>query len=262
MKRNPSPNKVLYILMISILLFHGKINAQIFGKGKKNSEQTEVKYTPKFSYEPESRTPVANTGITIALITPYFAGRNTDDFAAPLKDFRMNMQNEIEVLLIAKGYKVLGPFKTKDEMVFSDKQKADFTLLIEIPWEGTFTREITSIKGPGGFKDKKGTINITRGLNITAISNFSGEKLWKKHLSLDAQYFTWTGSVDLGRDKDVPFWTEYEKDPNLSNPLAKNLEDTYQECMKFLWNQFDLDEIKNIVEEAKKERSPDKQKKE
>lgn len=239
-----------------ILLFHeSKLNAQ------KGGSSSDSKYAPTFTYKPETRVQVANTGITIAIIPILLSKTNTEDVVSPLKPFSSALQSEIEVLLIAKGYKIKGPFKSRDEMVFSDKKQSDFTLMISVNWDAKHNRDWKKIFGPGGFKVRNGDVTVQCDLDITAVSNFSGEKLWKKHLTLPQQHFTYEGSKDWDY-KDVPFWTEYNGDKKLGNPMSRSLEDTYKQAMQLLWNQFDIDEMKSVVEEAKKERTPDNRKKE
>lgn len=244
---------IMAAALISLSPFENKLHAQKNGSASK--------YTPTFTYKPETRLPVANTGITIAIIPTLFSKLNPEQVVSPLKPFAEALQSEIEVLLIAKGYKIKGPFKSRDEMVFSDKKQSDFTLAIVVNWDANHNRNWKKIFGPGGFKVRSGDVTVQCSIDITAMSNFSGEKLWKKHLTLPQQQFTYEGSRDWD-NKDLPFWTEYNGDKNLGNPMSRSLEDTYRSAMKLLWNQFDLDEMKGIVEEAKKERTPDNQKKE
>ena len=71
----------------------------------------------------------------------------------------------------------------------------------------------------------------------------------------------WVGSVDLGKTAQVAFWDEYNKDNALAEPLGKALEATYKSCMEFLWNQFDVSEMKNVADEAKAERSTEREQK-
>lgn len=229
----------------------------LFSYGQKNVSR----YIAKFEYQPQTRTQVANSGITVCLIKPFFDGNNGDNFAAPLEQFKGSMQEELQNLLIAKGFRVRGPFKTRDEMVFEDKKQSDFTLVVSIHWDAIENRNIKAIHGPGGFKDKNGEVNISSSLDVTAISNFSGEKIWRKHLSLDPQHILWVGSVDLGKTAQVAFWDEYNKDNALAEPLGKALEATYKSCMEFLWNQFDISEMKNVADEAKTERSTEREQK-
>lgn len=167
------------------------------------------------------------------------------------------MESEIEELLIAKGFKTRGPFKTRDEMVFQDKKSSDFTLVIAIEWNAKLTRQLKKIFGPGQFKTKKGELNISRAVSLTAISNFTGEKLWKKRLTLSPQTITWEGSKDLGDNaKNMGFWEEYKLDPkHLSEPFGKGMEQTFTDALDILWKQFDVEEMKKVAEEAKQERS-------
>jgi hypothetical protein len=222
----------------------------------------QVRYAPTYTYEPKTREQVANTKIVIAVISPFFDGINTSSLLDEFKQFQKAMEGEIEELLVAKGYKTLGPFKTKDEMVFNDKKSSDFTLVVEIEWNGRLTRKLKKIFGPGQFKTKKGELSVSRAISLTAFSNFSGEKLWKKRLTLDPISITWEGTKDLGKDaQNLSFWEEYKIDPALSEPLGKSLETTFVDVLDILWKQFDISEVRAITEQAKLERSNDRREK-
>jgi hypothetical protein len=188
--------------------------------------------------------------------------REIDKYGSPWSDFANSMQSEVEELLIAKGYKVRGPFQSRDEMVFNDKKQSDFVLTVNIDLRIDNQIEWKKIFGPGGFKIKHGNLSIQAGIIITAISNFSGEKLWKKNLQLEQQNFTYEGTHDWRKKDYVTFKEEYDLENNLANPLNKALEEIYKEAMKILWSQFEINEMRGVANEAKNERNADSQKKE
>ena len=244
--------KNLILVVFLFVVFQNDLTAQ------KKSSNSDSRYSPSFSYPPPTRTQTASSGITVALIKPTFANKQ-DNLVAPLQVFTSAMQSEVEVLLIAKGLKVKGPFNSTDERVFSDKKQSDFTLIISINWVAQSNRTWKTIRGPGDFKIKKHDVNINCNLDITAVSNFSSEKLWKKHFPLSPINVSYEGKRNW-KDKEVTFWEEFKVEDKLANPINQALETHYKEAMEFLWRQFESEEVKAIVEEAKKERSSDNKK--
>lgn len=244
------------------MLFFIMLSINCFAQRGKNATAVVSRYNPRFSYEPENRENVASAGITVALLKPVFIDRDISSAGTPWNDFSTSMQNDIEGLLTAKGYKVLGPFNSRDEMVYGDKQKSDFTLLISFDlrlYVERITKTIFSLVGANNIKVVKGDVTLSPTVQLTAISNFTGEKLWKKNLQLTGKNFSYVGTVKW--DGIPPLMRELAEENNLYNPLAKNLEDMYKEGLNVMWKQFDLEEMKMIAIEAKKERSTNPKKK-
>jgi hypothetical protein len=241
-----------------IILLTFFLTANCLGQKNKNASATVSRYNPRFSYEPENRAQVASSGISIALLKPVFIDKDIANAGAPWQDFSSAMQSDIEGLLTAKGFKVFGPFNSRDEMVYGDKQKSDFTLLISLDLRlniERFKKDVFAIIGPNTIKIVKGNVSLSPTLQITAVSNFTGEKLWKKNLQLSARNFTYAGTIKWEGEPSV--LREMELENNLYNPLAQNLEEIYKEGLGTLWKQFDVDEMKMIATEAKKERNAD-----
>lgn len=219
-----------------------------------------ARYNPQFKFDPPKRESVASADVTIALLKPVFIDKEIAKAGSPWDDFSTKMQTHVEEMLTAKGFKVRGPFNTRDEMVFNDKQKSNFTLQVGIELSVDIQRDWKTVIGLGGnsLKVKRGTVSISSSVVMTAVSNFSGEKLWKKSIQLTQKNFTYSGDAKWSF-KEISFINEFREDNNLYNPIAKNLETIYAESLTVLWNQFDVDEMKGIAAEAKKEKAGEKQ---
>ena len=220
------------------------------------------RYSPKYSYEPPRRDSVASANVTIALMKPIFLlGDYNGNNEEPYNLFSSKMANDIEALLTAKGYKVRGPFSSRDEMVFNDKQNSDFTLEIAIDYNAEVQRtwkERYNILGRSyNYEVINGNVNITAAVVITARSNFSGEKLWKKNLDLGTKTFSYSGTMRWD-SKSVPFRRELTEDNNFWNPYTKQLESVYSDALTILWRQFDVNELQSVAKEAKKEKQNNK----
>lgn len=69
--------------------------------------------------------------ITFALVNPNFVAGFQFANAQTFKDFVKGMQKDFEEVLIARGYSLRGPFPSRDEMVYSDKEQSDLALTVE-----------------------------------------------------------------------------------------------------------------------------------
>ena len=61
------------------------------------------------------------------------------------------MGNDFEEMLTAKGFKIRGPFGSRDEMVFNDKQSSDFAFIAEIDLQPNYNRRYKYSAGMGSF---------------------------------------------------------------------------------------------------------------
>ncbi len=246
---------------ISLMLITFLISSTLFAQSNKSGKSENSRYNPRFSFEPPTRDSVAISNITVALLKPVFIDKDIASAGAPWNNFSSSMQNDIEGLLIAKGLKVRGPFNTQDEMVFNDKKNSDFTFLISLDLrldDQRTGKDVFQLLATSNqvVKVTKGSVSISPEITLTAISNFSGEKLWKKRLPLTQMNFIYVGTVKW--DGGFPtILRELELENNFYNPLAKDLEEIYKEGLKTMWNQFDVNEMKMIANEAQKERSTD-----
>ena len=218
-----------------------------------NAQKTKTtalpRYSPKYSYEPPRRDSVASANVTIALMKPIFLlGDYNGNNEEPYNLFSSKMANDIEALLTAKGYKVRGPFSSRDEMIAIDYNA-----------EGQRTwKERYNILGRSyNYEVINGNVNITAAVVITARSNFSGEKLWKKNLDLGTKTFSYSGTMRWD-SKSVPFRRELTEDNNFWNPYTKQLESVYSDALTILWRQFDVNELQSVAKEAKKEKQNNK----
>lgn len=85
-------------------------------------------YAPQFlapSFSAEAENAELASTITIALISPSYARQFSGDLG---EHFQQSLAKDIERLLIEKGYKLLGPFQSLNEMTFPQKKQSDLTL--------------------------------------------------------------------------------------------------------------------------------------
>lgn len=217
----------------------------------------------KFDFSPPSRSQVASTTITIAIVRPMYVGKNAEYFVPPFKEMAESMGNDFEELLTAKGFTIRGPFGSRDEMVYNDKVNSSFVLEIGIELNPQYNRKYatTAKTNWGALLDKtasattytqkmSGEVILTGSLVINAKSAQYGELLWKKNIALQPASFTYTGSLTW---TGVPTMAEeLTKDNQVYNTVSKELEKFYLQALNLAWQQIDPAEMKSVAEQAKK----------
>ena len=71
---------------------------------------------------------------------------------------------------------------------------------------------------------------------------------------MGSKSFSYTGSVRWDSES-VSFRRELEEDNKFWNPYTKQLELVYGEALTVLWRQFDVNELRSVAAEAKKEKA-------
>jgi len=234
------------------------------GAAKQSTTQPTVQRIPaRFDYSPPSRTQVASTGISIAIVRPSYVGKDPEYYIAPFNEMATSMGNDFEELLTAKGFTVRGPFGSRDEMVYNDKINSSFIMEIGIDINPQYNRKhTTSTKTNWGSIVNKsvaptttsyhvfGEITLAGNLVINAKSAQYGELIWKKSIALTPASFTYTGSLTW--DAPPSMADELKQDNKVYNTLSQELEKFYSQALNLAWQQLDATEMKTVSEQAKK----------
>jgi hypothetical protein len=216
------------------------------------------RYNPNFDYTPPERANPRSANITVALINPVFADEDPGKMVAPYSTFIENMGDDFEEMLIAKGFSLRGPFKSRDEMVYGDKKNSDIALEIRISLKEEGSLQLSKKNNWSQAINKNAPNHYTVGgtfyhfgnIIIEATDPFTGEKFWKKTVALPRKEIvaqgnkTWTG-------KPTPTQM-LSLDTGVYNPIAKALEEYYQEAIKTAWRHIDAQEMQLIKKEIEK----------
>ncbi len=241
----------LFTLTFSLLFF--------FGCGSVK-QVAPAKYNPKFGYTPEERVQISEKSLSIAIIDPVYSDGEDNNLVEPYSSFVGNMADDLEETLNANGFKIKGPYKTRDEMVYGDKLNSDFALEIEVEIlteQGTFKRVDPSFGTQLACKTcykLAGTFYHKGRIIITATDPIDGEKFWKKTVDLErkpvavSSFGHFDGS--RGRLTDAVIL----QDVGIYNPIAKVLESYYAETMESLSRQIDPREMEQISKQIKAKR--------
>jgi len=221
----------------------------------------EPRYTPKFDYTPPERNNPSSAGVTIALINPQYTDDDPGNVAPPYSEFIDNMAEDFEEMLIAKGFSIRGPFKNRDEMVYSDKKNSDLALEINVSLKEEGQLAAKQYIGAGQLLglDSQPTYKIAGtfyhygNLILEVTDPFSGEKFWKKSVSLPKIPITCQG-VEKWKQNPNPVEL-LSQDVGIYNPVAKALESYYKEAISTAWRHLDAEEFDLIKNEIAKARN-------
>ena len=222
------------------------------------SQPPPSKYRARFDFIPAKRNNPNSAGVTIALINPVFGSKDHTEFStAPYSRFIKNMANDFEEMLIAKGFSLRGPFNSRDEMVYGDKKNSNFALEVKVSLEneGSLTLERTAAwakslnKNAPDYHKVSGSFEHVGSLILEITDPFSGEKFWKKTVSLPRKIINCQG-YEVFRGK--PTLSEALKDVGVYNPIAKALEQYYTDALQTASRHISIEEMKMVAKEVKK----------
>lgn len=218
----------------------------------------------KFDFTPPSRSKMASTDITIAIVKPMYVDKNAEYFVPPFNEMATSMGNDFEELLTAKGFTVRGPFGSRDEMTFNDKNSSSFILEISIDLQPHYNREKTTYTHAPSFSELmmnknapttytykiNGEITFGGYLVINARSSRYGELIWKKNIALQPSSFNYVGSFTWNGIPNMD--EELNRDNQVYNTVSKELEKYYLKALSLAWQQIDPEEMKTVAEQGKK----------
>src|SRR5882724_5557549 len=78
------------------------------------------KQTFTFDYTPKQSAQSGSVPMTVALLKPYYAVAFQSASNELFANFRTALGNDIEELIVAKGFSLKGPYQAFDEMVYED----------------------------------------------------------------------------------------------------------------------------------------------
>ena len=212
------------------------------------------KVPAKFDFSPPSRLGAGAANLTIALVRPIHITKNPEYYVAPFKEMSTSMGNDFEEMLTAKGFKIRGPFGSRDEMVFNDKQSSDFAFIAEIDLQPNYNRRYKYSPGMGAIVapsyKMNGELTLGGNLVLTASSPKYGEKIWKKNIALEKTSFTYLGTIKWSSVPSVA--DELQQDNEFYNLMARELERFYHKAMNLAWQQIEAEEMNTVAVQAKK----------
>jgi hypothetical protein len=223
------------------------------GGGNKPAAVVETRMSPRFDYTPPSK--AEKCGITLALVKPKFAKNFEYSDLSPFSEFAKNMGNDYEELLTSKGYALRGPFASRDEMVFNDKDQSNLVLEpsieVMVNISNLKSQQVTNFKSSTGVGYRAtGQITLTGQFSFVLLSPKRNEKVWVKTLPLDNKTIMLTSKTTF--DAPPSFTDLMRDDVTVFNEVSKALESYYPATLDLGWRFLEPAELKQFSADSKK----------
>lgn len=158
-----------------------------------------VAYTPQFTLTKTIEKQPGAEGISIALVRPMYGPELAGQakLFETIDLFRQSLAKETETMLVAKGFKLLGPFSDLSEMTFPQKKQSDLILQpimafsIESPQPQM--QSVTNWTAVAlGLKDHTqmvpswtGPCSLSGFVSFEVLEPLSSQKMWMKKVNLE-----------------------------------------------------------------------------
>lgn len=203
-----------------------------------------AKQTFTFEFSPKQSNAPGSAGMSLAFVKPYYAFSFTSGGTELFKRFRSALGNDIEELIIAKGFNMKGPYTAMDEMIYDDKKGIDVAIQIEI------VPEFTAVQGRwkshyvplGGISySYSGKASLVGKINLTGIEPLTNQKIWSKSVSIPN-----VENIDIqtsSKYSEPLQGDQIIEDAGVYNALGKALENQYQGIMEKISAHFSPSEF-------------------
>lgn len=231
----------LVILVLSIVASTPQKEAQTF-------------IPARFDFSPEENSQRASAPLTLALIAPNYGENFVYSKVSPFREFSSALVDDMEEMMVARGYNLRGPFDTKGDMVYSDKEQSDLILGVNINLNLTdnaraIPKTKTSIWGISSTDYRvSGSLGFGGKLNLEIREPFSSEMLWKKSILLEDRNILVDGDVWFTYKPSLAI--ALSEDAGVRNPFTKVLIEFYSYCVDLVWKHLDPRELAPLKDQG------------
>lgn len=202
-----------------------------------------------FDYSPPSNALPGSAKFTIALVNPSYTGNFAYASQSPFKEFRHSMGDDINELLIARGFNLKGPFETWDNMLYSDKQQSDVAITVEIDMNiqetsGGWRYHQDVVIAANSYNSYNATLNFNGKLTIVAMETTSRQKIWSKSVSLPQNGVAVATEAGYPNTGIIPF-----TDPGVYNPVSKTLSEFYKSTLGQIYAYMEPQEMLTLKDQ-------------
>jgi hypothetical protein len=218
---------------------------------------TPVSYTFAYNIPKAAAQPLP---VTIALVRPSFADPAAFAQSPHAREagsaFVSSMKSDLEKMLVAKGFKVTGPYDSIDVMTFPEKKTADLTLtpVVDVRATEQVTNRSTDIGNPlFPYQAQEGVSVVSGWVSLVMLEPLTSEKIWIKRIEVSPMQegFVWKYQLVQRGNQVVTHTLEDTR----GNSVAAALSKVYPKVMQATWDYFHPDEVllmKKQAEEARR----------
>lgn len=218
--------------------------------GAKQATQTKETFT--YDYSPKESNKAGSVGMLLGLVQPYYVKTFQVSGSELFTQFRDAIGNDIEELIIAKGFNLKGPYMDFDDMIFDDKKRSDIVIQIEMDpqftaAEGKWKSQI-SLLGIWSYS-YSGKVSLTGKINLSGVEPLTNQKIWSKSVSIPS--ITNIPIQTSQKYDHVLLNDEIYKDPNVYNTVGRALSQQYAGIMNKISAQINAEEFLSMRPEIK-----------
>lgn len=240
--------KKVLLFLVPVFLFGGCFAPQ---------KAVQTKQTFTFDYTPKEGHKSGSANMLCAFVKPYYAAEFTSGNGELFKSFQNALGNDIEELIIGKGFTLKGPYLAFDEMVFEDKKRTDILIQIEIAprftaHEGGWKSNYAILTNSTSYT-YAGTVSLVGKINLSGVEPLTNEKIWSKSVLIpNVENITIETTRKYSRVlNDV----ELISDPGVYNALGKALMTQYSGIMDKIAAHFNVEEFNSLKTQIKELKS-------
>ena len=163
--------------------------------------------------------------------------------------FVHSLRTDLEKLLVAKGFKVTGPYDSLDVMTFPEKQGATLTLtpIIDIRADNQVTQNTpaTGMLIPGR---QEGLFVVGGWVALVMLEPMSGEKMWVKRVEVEPvqELYSLTYTVVVRNNQRIQNIHSDTRPQALTTALNR----IYPDVLQKAWTYFHPEEVMNVKRQA------------
>lgn len=219
---------------------------------------------------PEGTEKKAETSFMVAFVAPEFEAKMLTNPSPSISNFsnyrkmdnakqayfeviKKSLLTDLEHILLQKNIRVLGPFKSWDEMTFDDRKRAIYIfepiILIDV------TTPHTKGERQMGYKEE-GEIVVTGSIIFTLRESITREKVWIKRLEAEEIKKPYRFVAKFKEPKgvapaiEVAFLEGVEEYDNTDSVLNEALSEFYASLGAKIWKQIDPEEWEKYLGQA------------
>lgn len=200
-----------------------------------------------FSYSPHASAAPGSAKTSIILINPSYASNFTYLGSELFNRYSSSFANDIQALLIARGFTLTKTYSSADEVVYSDKKEADIEITIEIDPTVTATQgqwKLGSVLASTQGYRYYGSTNLVGKINLVGCEPLTAEKIWDYSLDIPEQ-----DNISLNTSNGYSYPLNPKAlldDPAVYNSFGQALQQSYSAIMGKIEAKFDPAEFQAL----------------
>lgn len=223
-----------------------------------SQKTVETKRTFTFDYAVKEAHKPGSANMLLGLVKPHYTSDFYTGSSELFRSFQDALGDDIEELVVAKGFALKGPYLSFDEMIFEDKKTTSILLDIEIAprftaQEGRWKAKLQLVGLERYTYSYSGKASLVGKINLSGVEPLTHQKIWSK-------------SVEIPNIENIPIQTtgkyfkvlndfELVNDPGVYNALGKALMTQYKGIMDKIAVHFNPEEFASLSPQIKELKS-------